>query len=303
MSGHAAPERVELDESNPRTALRSRVAEALQALPGYFRSATNIEGILATDLFSLNTVLGATIEVQVVATLNEMRDVWDPDDEWQTYRFERQAQTFPDVRLVARDREDIDIALGVELKGWYLFAKEKEPSLRMVVTPDACADHDLIAVVPWYLSNVLSGEPVAREPWVESAKYVAEYRNYWWKHVRKATTDTTIKSPATAHPYPVKADEVSDKPVSDSGSNFGRLARAGLMEGYLEEHRKAEVAGIAAEHWIGFFKLYSDSSDHEAVSQRLERDYAKAVKKAGASADADRAVELLKELAELMRSS
>ncbi len=39
------------------------------ALPGYFNSTTNIEGIEARDLFALNTMLGTTIEVQVVNTL------------------------------------------------------------------------------------------------------------------------------------------------------------------------------------------------------------------------------------------
>jgi len=45
-----------------------RVKEALMALPGYFNSTTNIEGIDASDLFALNTMLGTTIEVQVVNT-------------------------------------------------------------------------------------------------------------------------------------------------------------------------------------------------------------------------------------------
>ena len=51
------------------------------ALPGYFNSTANIEGIDASDLFALNTMLGTTIEVQVVRTLNRIRDVWDPDDD------------------------------------------------------------------------------------------------------------------------------------------------------------------------------------------------------------------------------
>ncbi len=51
----------------------------MRALPAYFASVTAIEGLQATDLFTLNTVLDATIEVQVVETLNRIRDVWDPD--------------------------------------------------------------------------------------------------------------------------------------------------------------------------------------------------------------------------------
>jgi hypothetical protein len=113
-------------------------------------------------LFSLNSVLGTSIEVQVVHTLNKMRNIWDPDEDWAGYRFERQSQTFPDVRLVRRGAGDPDIAMGIELKGWYLLSKEGVPSLRFQVTPAACSPFDLIAVVPWHLSYVLSGTPVAR---------------------------------------------------------------------------------------------------------------------------------------------
>ena len=93
------------------------------ALPGYFNSTTNIEGIDASDLFALNTMLGTTIEVQVVNNLNRIRDVWDPDDEWPLHRFDRQAQTFPDVLLQRQlDSGDFDVALGIELKGWYVLS-------------------------------------------------------------------------------------------------------------------------------------------------------------------------------------
>lgn len=96
-----------------------------------------------------------------------------------TYSFERQAQTFPDVRLVSVGGSEIDIALGIELKGWYLLAKEGMPSLRLTVNPAACAPHDLVAVVPWYLSNVLSGVPTVLMPWIHRAGSAAEHRNHW----------------------------------------------------------------------------------------------------------------------------
>ena len=82
--------------------LVENVRDALLALPIYFQTSTSIEGLEAGDLFSLNSVLGGTIEVQTVATLNKIRDVWDPDDEWPEYSFERSSQSFPDVRLVTR---------------------------------------------------------------------------------------------------------------------------------------------------------------------------------------------------------
>ena len=55
--------------------------------------------MLAPDVFTLASALGATIEEEVVQTLNRIRSVWDPDKEYETYGFVRQPQTFPDVLL------------------------------------------------------------------------------------------------------------------------------------------------------------------------------------------------------------
>lgn len=266
----------------------------------HFRSTTNIEGVQATDLFALNTLLATTIEMRVVETLNGTREVWDPDGEWRAYSFERQAQTFPDVRLVSRG-DGLDVALGVELKGWYLLAKEGMPSLRMTVNPCACAPHDLVAVVPWYLSNVLSGEPTVLTPWVYPARDAAEYRNHWWTEVRATTADPGIIHPQNqVRPYPVKADEVADKPVSDRGGNFGRLARTGLMDNFIRASLRHPIAGIAAEHWIRFFRINSEPRDHEKIDEWLAR------RLAGRSAglkeeDARRIFQLVRELGGLVR--
>jgi len=85
--------------------------------------------------------------------------------------------------------------MGIELKGWYLLAKEGEPSFRFQVTPRACAIQDLVVVVPWELINVISGKPQVFAPYVENARYAAEYRNYHWQHVRTSDSDNRIKSP------------------------------------------------------------------------------------------------------------
>lgn len=127
------------------------VREAISSLPIYFRTETHISGIMATDLHTLNTVLGATIEEQVVQTLNLIRSTWDPDEHYALYSFVRQAQTFPDV-LLRRTSTD-EILLGIELKGWYLLAKEAEPSFRFQTTADACARRDLIVVVGNYIQS------------------------------------------------------------------------------------------------------------------------------------------------------
>src|SRR5687767_13019964 len=103
-----APQPPVLAPGEPATVLQERVRSALIALPAYFEFKTEIEGVEATDLFALNDLLGSAIEVQVVTTLNRMRSVWDPDEEWAGYRFERQSQSFPDV-LLARPGEPAEI--------------------------------------------------------------------------------------------------------------------------------------------------------------------------------------------------
>ncbi len=156
-----------------------RVREAVYALPLYFKSETDLSGLSATDIFTLNAALGATIEDNVVKTLNEMRSVWDPDGSYKLFGFIRQAQTFPDVLLKRYSSYDVepDIILGIELKGWYVLAKEEEPSFRFQVTPAACAVQDLLMVVPWVLSNVISGSPQVFTPFALSARFAAKYRN------------------------------------------------------------------------------------------------------------------------------
>ena len=242
------------DPDDPRTLLTGRVKEALLALPGYFNSTTNIEGIDASDLFALNTMLGTTIEVQVVKTLNRIRDVWDPHDEWPLHRFDRQAQTFPDVLLRRQlDSGDFDVALGIELKGWYVLSKEAEPSFRYTVTPAACTDWDLLAVVPWHLSNVLLGVPRVDSPGLWSAKHAAEYRNYWWQHIRDTQRSRAIEAPTVDAPYRQRSN-TSDRPTYDRGGNFGRIARIGIMNDWTKDVLTRPVAGIVVREWIDFLK-------------------------------------------------
>lgn len=299
----AAPLPEPISAADPKLKLVDSIKDALRTLPAYFASTTTIEGLEAGDLFSLNTVLGGAIEVQVVETLNRIRGVWDPDEEWTEYRFERSAQTFPDVRLISRQGGTINCAVGIELKGWYLLAKEKEPSFRYAVTPDACAVHDLLVVVPWHLKNVLSGTPVVKEPLILQARYAALYRNHWWQHVRNTTLDTTIVHPAGASPYPDAKAEISDKPAADGGGNFGRVARIGLMDDWTTLAVSQRVVGISAQHWIDFLKAYAETSDPDQVATRvaaLVERTVKAAKKARApltEADAERLHELMTELA------
>jgi len=249
--------------------LYKNVREAISSLPIYFRTETHISGIMATDLHTLNSVLGATIEEQVVRTLNLIRNTWDPDGSYALYTFVRQAQTFPDVLL--RKTSTGEILLGIELKGWYLLAKEAEPSLRFQVTSAACAKRDLIVVVPWVLGNVLSGSPILFEPFVESAKYAAEYRNYHWQHIRKTKQSTRIDIPNGASPYPPKTAQILDKPHADGGGNFGRLARTGLMETYRQKLNKVQLCGIEVVYWREFLKTFQESTTEAKARSALEQ--------------------------------
>jgi hypothetical protein len=259
-----------LPEGDPRTLLVQRVRAALMVLPGFFEFGTHFEGIDATDLFALNSVLGASIEGQVVRTLNKMRAEWDPEEHWTGYRFVRQSQTFPDVLLARRGADSVDIAMGIELKGWYLLSKEGVGSFRFQVTPAACSVFDLIMIVPWRLSNIMSGTPIASEPWITSAKYAAELRNYWWQHIRRTSGPRGISQPTGVQPYPTKDMTILDVPEYDGGGNFGRLSRVtGLTDDFVASATAQEALGIPIDHWINFLKLHGDGSDPELVTANL----------------------------------
>jgi len=245
------------------------VREAIACLPIYFRTETHISGIMATDLHTLNTVLGATIEEQVVRTLNLTRNTWGPDEEYALYSFVRQAQTFPDVLL--RKTSSGEILMGIELKGWYLLAKEAEPSLRFQTSAAACSKQDLIVVVPWVLGNVISGSPVLFEPFVESAKFAAAYRNHHWQYIRTTKLPKDIKIADGISPYPTKSDQILDKPVSDGGGNFGRLARTGIMDEYMEKLDDVQLCGIKSAYWREFLKTFQESTTDIEARTALDR--------------------------------
>ncbi|MCY4199950.1 MAG: hypothetical protein OXF31_09100 [Gammaproteobacteria bacterium] len=289
------PERHVFENSERIGKLVRNVRSAICALPAYFQSGTRLEGLDGGELFSLSGVLGGAIEHQVVETLNRIRGVWDPDDEWPRHTFVRYSQTFPDVRLQAYGDEELpSVALGIELKGWYLLSKEGEPSFRYTVTPQACAEPDLLVVVPWHLKNLLSGEPVVHEPFIEQARYVAELRNWWWTYERQskdAESDRQIYPPdETVTPYPAAKTKIADRPAKDGGNNFGRIARVDLlMQDYVKQMLGKSIAGIPAEHWMQFFRLHAEARDPQVILSRLE------TKLEGQNARLDR------EIAEAMR--
>lgn len=253
-------------------ALWEAVKSALFTLPSRFESELIVSGVLATDLFAFNSSLGATIEEQVVASLNRLRAVWDPDEKYAHYSFERQPQTFPDVVLRHSDPfYDPRILMGIELKGWYVLAKEREPSFRYKVTPAVCAPADLLVVVPWALSRVISGSPQVFTPFVIGARQAAAYRNWYWEHGRTSQGDKGISLSGATQFYPAKSDTISDRPNSDSGSNFGRLARARVMDAYIKELFEERLAGIELLAWQRFLALFTESHSASDISSGLDR--------------------------------
>lgn len=88
----------------------------------HFTSPINVEGIEVNDLFSINTLLGGTIEAQTVMLLNSLRSIWDPQGKWADKEFRRYPESFPDVRLVGSNKDDSPL-IGIELKGGICFPR------------------------------------------------------------------------------------------------------------------------------------------------------------------------------------
>lgn len=252
--------------------LYESVKKAVYSLPSRFESRLQISGVLATDLFAFNSSLGATIEEQVIASLNKLRTVWDEDQEYALYDFERRPQTFPDVVLKASSAEvKPTILMGIELKGWYVLAKESEPSFRYKVTPAVCSDADLLVVVPWALSEVVSGTPRVFSPFVVPARYAAEYKNWFWTERRKGKSDKGIRLSKATQAYPTKSDAILDEPVSDSGGNFGRLARTGILDSYMDELFQERLVGIPLSAWQKFFSIFTEGASAVDIDREIDR--------------------------------
>ncbi len=248
--------------------------KTLFALPAEFESSLRIQDFRATDIFTLNSALGASIEDAVVEGLNKLREMWDPVGAYSVYRFERQAQAFPDVRLVS-DASGLESPLmGIELKGWLAIAKEAEPTFRYNVNADACAPQDLIVVFPWVLSDVVAGTPKLLPPYVGEARHAAEYRNWYWQTMRQRegkNPDITLAEHRTPYPQS-KVDKCSDVAVVDPGDNFGRIARTGLLDDFVARTSKQLASGIPVKAWVRFFRVFSDSNtDVDTATRMVER--------------------------------
>lgn len=260
-------------QTSPHRGLYDRVIDALHALPSRFRTSLRIAGISATDLFTLNTPLGAAIEASVVENLNDLRDLWDPNHEYEIYSFVRQAQVFPDVRLqtTAPGVPEADrILMGIELKGWFVLAKEGEPSFRYKASPNVCASQDLLVVFPWGLDEVISGAPRLLRPFVEEARYAAEHRNHYWEILRGKTGDAAkVELSPVTKPYPNKGEKFNDEAKLDKGQNFGRVARGNLMTNFIAELQEQPISGIPSKHWQAFLRIFAEGVEANVVERKL----------------------------------
>ena len=294
-------------KTDPHRELYERVIDALHALPSRFRTSLRIEGIPAIDLFTLNTPLGAAIEQSVVDNLNDFRAIWDPDKEYELYNFVRQPQAFPDVRLqtTAPSKAGVEeVLMGIELKGWFVLAKEGEPSFRYKASPEVCRPHDLIVVYPWMLDEVVSGSPRLLQPFIEEARYAAEHRNHYWTVLRGNTgPDAGIRPATFQKPYPSKSDKYNDEAINDKGSNFGRIARGNLMGDFIAKLMELPLSGIPARHWQSFLHIFADGVKSAKIEAGLKRIH-KQAKQAGANDESLEAIDQLGEtIALLLKSS
>lgn len=291
-------------------ALYDQVLSALYALPDRFETSLNIEGVPVTDLFTMNSALGAAIEKSVVDSLNDLRDFWDPGHQYADYRFVRQSQCFPDVLLKSTNpgASHPPILMGIELKGWFVLSKEGEPSFRYKIAPHCCAEADLLVIMPWIFDSVISGKPKLLSPIIAEARWAAEMRNHHWEWIRANRNNEPQErrrvTPAPHHGYyPNKSDRSADTPVSDSGGNFGRVARCGVIDVEVDERLKEDALGIPIDAWRRFLQVFADGATPQAISDGLVGIERAFVSPLASEQQRQQAAELLMQLSALLSTT
>jgi hypothetical protein len=259
-------------ESWPHRKVWERVREALFALPSYFRMEGNMPNIPASDLHSANTLLGAAIEEHIPVALNLMRSTWDPESEYADCLFRRQPKTFPDVQFRRETTEGSETLFGIEIKSWYILAKEAEPSFRLDANKEFCAPHDLVAIYPWAFSAAVSGTPRLFRPLVLGAKKAARLRNEFWIGKAKSEEWAEITSPEqTPVFYPTKSDRINDTAPRDTGNNFGRIARTGVWTTTIDRILREEaIAGIPLLAWQRFLAAFKEKTTLDETVRAID---------------------------------
>jgi hypothetical protein len=253
-----------------------KVKQLIYTLPNYFDTEIYVQGINVPELYAIGGVFSAAIESSLVDLLNKTRNIWDQENIYYNFTFQRQAQTFPDVLFIDLYDKN-NILFGIELKAWYALSKESEPSFRFKIDPDACSNADLLVVFPWLLKDITIGKPQLLPPYVELAKYVAECRNFYWQKTRENSGkrgEITRPKEENRRPFPLAKQNASDSAIDDRGGNFGRIARSGqgnLMENYLIEIKNIDWLGIKIKYWILIFKTIAEGRDEQIIDSQLTK--------------------------------
>lgn len=251
--------------------LWDRVKDALSILPEHFDFPTLIEGIPAPDIPSANTLLGSGIEAHIPRALNRIRHIWDPDGKYEEFSFTRQPQVFPDVPF--RELKPNGRTLfALEIKSWYVLAREREPSLRITVSKEWCHQADLVVVYPWALSNAIAGKARLFTPFVVGCRTAARVRNAYWSNRGKTAEDKKILLPKGKPSFwPAKGTEFNDTPAHDKGGNFGRLARTGVMNAFISQlFEQQTIADIPLGAWQKFLTVYAATGSLDELTSQLK---------------------------------
>ena len=56
---------------------------------------------------------------------------------------------------------------------------------------------------------------------------------------------------------PSKSVPIADNPRHESGGNFGRSSRYGIMDRYVSDMLAEKVRGVSVGDWIEFFKAHA----------------------------------------------
>lgn len=60
-------------------------------------------------------------------------------------------------------------------------------------------------------------------------------------------------------------------PVSDSGGNFGRFARTGLVDRYIDDLYRQDLSGIPLAAWQRFLSLFTEDQAEDRINRALDR--------------------------------
>jgi hypothetical protein len=226
-----------------------------------------LPNIPASDLHAANTLLGAAIEEHIPVALNLMRQIWDPQGNYADCLFRRQPQTFPDVPFRRETGAGSETLFGIEVKSWYVLAKEQEPSFRFYVNRDYCHPADLCVVYPWALSSGVSGTPKLFRPLVIGARKAARLREESW--IAKAQSDEwrVINKPQGERRFhPTREDRINDSSPRDAGNNMGRIARTGVWDVDIQRlMREERISGIPIAAWHAFLSSFREGRTLDEV--------------------------------------